>query len=157
MTALKCPVCTEEFTPNRPYRGVIHIWCRNCRRRGGPRKIKPYLRDRICSLPGCKRTNIAIVHPEPICFMHYNRIRTHGDPEPFGDTERLDAVPLQRAVDPIVNSYRSAARVLKMDRREFSTFRAAKTLSVYQIDEICCAMGVHPYDIYGEDWLKNCG
>jgi len=26
-------------------------------------------------------------------------------------------------------------------------------VSIFKIDEICCSMGMHPYDVYGDDWF----
>lgn len=26
-------------------------------------------------------------------------------------------------------------------------------VNVFKIDEICCSMGMHPYDVYGDDWF----
>lgn len=47
-----------------------------------------------------------------------------------------------------------AAKHLGYTRRHIQRLFSADEISVSVADHFCCRMGMHPWEIYGDDWLE---
>lgn len=66
------------------------------------------------------------------------------------NSERDRKIP-RLPVEPLVSKFTDQDFLKKYG----SSLKAWETsgVHVFKVDEICCSMGFHPYEIYGEDWF----
>jgi hypothetical protein len=56
--------------------------------------------------------------------------------------------PLQPVIDRMTKHQRGLHETLIKTSSD-------KSLSVYRIDRLCCSLGFHPYEVYGDLWYED--
>lgn len=107
---------------------------------------------RRCSFEGCDRKHSA----KGYCPTHYHRLLAWGTPEWISTSRRehqhavLPAAPLRSWLRANGVAMRRIELLLPTAARQ--VYRCGR-VSIFDADEIACALGVHPMDIW-PDWFE---
>jgi lambda repressor-like predicted transcriptional regulator len=107
---------------------------------------------RDCTVPGCPNLAKATAY---WCHTHYMRNRRHGTPgvdTPIRGVRSRRCIPIEPLLAVLEKTGHPVWRALPKGKQQvFYRSKRAGYLTLWAADDIACALGLHPIDIW-PDW-----